>query len=261
MLDIHNKLITFLVSSTLLGVACDSEPAPGSEQDGGWTRLHAVEAPSHPAQTDVVVDETDMDPIDAAVQLRIGTLPDGSLGLIEGARGRSIAPGVWEVEAEDGLRQQIALGDEGQRWLIAQMTAELDGLHGDVDLDDALLGQIAAMEEGIAAAELDRLSAAPDGVPGLSCNVGLYAGPSGPVSGIPGAAALAQSSCTGGCTSITVRSQACCNGACTPLSISTNNAVCASPWTAGVIRQGSGVGWAQVYVAPVAVTNQGFACN
>lgn len=261
MLDIHNKLITFLVSSTLLGVACDAEPASGGEDDG-WTRLHAVEAPSHPDQADVAVDETDMGPIDAAVQLRIGEFPDGSLGVLDGARGLSIAPGVWEVEAEDGLRQQIVVGEAGQRWLIAQMKAELDSLHGETNLGDALRGQIAAMEEGVAAAGLDEFSAArPDGVPGLSCNVSLYAGPSGPVSGIPGAAALAQSSCAGGCTSITVRSQACCNGACTPLSISTNNAVCASPWTAGVIRQGSGVGWAQVYVAPVAVTNQGFACN
>jgi len=145
------------------------------------------------------------------------------------------------------------------------MTAELDALHGDggeTEVEHALRGQIAAMEAEIAEAGLDRLGVPqPEGTLGLSCNVGLYAGPSGPVSGIPGAAALAQSSCTGGCASITVRSQACCNGACTPLSISTNNAVCSTPWTAGVIRQGSGSGWAQVYVAPVAVTNQGFTCG
>ncbi|MBK8265178.1 MAG: hypothetical protein IPK80_28095 [Nannocystis sp.] len=93
-----------------------------------------------------------------------------------------------------------------------------------------------------------------------SCSIGFYAGPSGPAWGVAGATAFAQSSCSGGCAAITVRSQACCNGACTPLNIASNT-VCSSLWTSGVIRQGSGAGWAQVSTNQVVITSQGFSCS
>jgi hypothetical protein len=59
--------------------------------------------------------------------------------------------------------------------------------------------------------------------------------------------------------SFTVRSQACCGGWCTPVNYASNT-VCSLTWTAGSIRQGSGSGAAQVYVAPVTQTNTSFFC-
>lgn len=256
MYDIDTKLAALFVTCTLLGSACDHEIVP---------ELTDAAEPGLSGQASVLLNGARLDPIEEAVELRMGPLPDGSYGVLGGADGRLVAPGVWEVEAKDGFVQQVVVGQEGQLWLLEQMTAELDALRdrlgAETGQEDALREQIAAVEEAIATttSSLDELTTGPGGVQAPSCNISLYAGPSGPVSGIPGAAALAQSSCSGGCATITVRSQACCNGACTPLSIATNT-VCASPWTAGVIRQGSGPGWAQVYVAPVLVTNQGFSC-
>jgi|JI10StandDraft_1071094.scaffolds.fasta_scaffold04989_9 hypothetical protein len=269
MYDINKKLATFLISCTLLGGACDSDLAPEvAHNAAAVTQVElslgeAIREMDCASEANVAVDDLDISPIDEAVQLRMGELPDGTFGVTEGSGGRAIAPGVWEVETEDGLLQQVIIGAEGQQWLIGQMTAELDGLRGKVSEaghEGGLSEQIAAVEEAIATAKssLNDLTHS-GGVQAPSCNIGLYAGPSGPVSGVAGAAALAQSSCSGGCATITVRSQACCSGACTPLSIATNT-VCASTWTAGMIRVGNGPGWAQVSVAPVVVTNQGFSC-
>lgn len=253
MYPITSNITTILLGCALLSGACDLEPAPGAERDAASV-THAA---------DLTVNDLQMNPITAAVDVRIGQLADGSLGVLDDADGRPIAPGVWEVEADDGLVQQVIVGAAGHRWLLAEMLAELDSLSTEPDADagrvEALREQIAAAKQAIAAHSQDTLTQ-PGGVQALSCNVGLYAGPSGPVTGIPGAAAFAQSSCSGGCATITVRSQACCSGTCTPLNIATNT-VCSPLWTSGVIRQGSGPGWAQVYVAPVSVTNQGFLCS
>lgn len=282
MYNISKSITTFLVSCALLGGACDSELAQedtrssasvhranvslagGFVADGPLTRFDELGELDIAGEANVAVDDLRMSAIEEAVRVQVGQLPDGSFGVLDGARGQEIAPGVWEVETEEGLIQQVIMGAEGHQWLIEQMTAQLDDLYGQLHTEtghEAAIGeQIAAAEAAIVAAERSLTDLAqPGNVRGLSCSVGLYAGPSGPVFGVPGAAAFAQSSCSGGCATITVRSQACCNGACTPLSIATNT-VCAPLWTSGVIRQGSGPGWAQVYVAPVTVTNQGFSC-
>jgi hypothetical protein len=270
MYDIKTKFAaTFLISCALLSGACDSDLAPevvhnaAAVTQAEFSLGEAISEMELADEANVAVDELHISPIDGAVQLRMGELPDGTFGVTEGAGGRAIAPGVWEVETEEGVIQQVIMGVEGQEWLIEQLTAELDGLRGqrnEPGHEDALLEQIAAVEAAIASAKGSLYDLTQSGgVQAPSCNISLYTGPSGPVSGIPGAAAFAQSSCSGGCATITVRSQACCNGACTPISIATNT-VCAPLWTAGVIRSGSGSGWAQVFVAPVVVTNQGFSC-
>ena len=224
------------------------------------------EAPESDEETNVSVDELHMSPIEEAVQLRMGQLADGTFGVIEEAGGRAVAPGVWEIETDDGLHHQVIQGVEGHRWLVEQTTAERDVLRGKLDTGagdrDELLEQIASAEEVIANAQTAMKESTESFIlPAVTCNVGMYTGPSGPVTSPPiaGAAAFAQISCSGGCVTFTVRSQACCNGWCTPLSYATSM-VCSSLWTAGQIRQGSGAGWAQVNVAPVTQTNSGFYC-
>ena len=224
------------------------------------------QAPETDEETNVSVDDLHMSPIEDAVQLRMGQLPDGTFGVTEGAGGRAVAPGVWEIETDDGLHHQIIQGEEGHRWLIEQTTAELDELRGKLDAgagdQDELHAQIASAEETIASAQTALKESAQTFVlPAVTCNIGMYTGPSGPITNPPlaGAAAIAQISCNGGCITFTVRSQACCNGWCTPLNYATSQ-VCSGLWTAGSIRQGSGPGWAQVYVAPVTQTNASFSC-
>ena len=98
----------------------------------------------------------------------------------------------------------------------------------------------------------------------VSCNFGLYTGPSSPVTSPPvaGAAALAQAVCSGGCAAVTVTSQACCGGWCGPVA-QQSNTVCSLPWTAGSIVTGFGAGAAQVNVNPLNVTqtNTSFYCQ
>ena len=149
MCDINKKFATFLISCTLLGGACDSDLAPEVAHNAAAVTQaelslgEAVREMDGAGETNLAVDDLDITPIDEAVQLRMGELPDGTFGVTEGAGGRAIGPGVWEVETQDGLVQQVIMGAEGQQWLIGQMTAELDGLRGKVS------------------------------------NIGLYAGPSG----------------------------------------------------------------------------------
>lgn len=258
MKTVKNIVMLSLIAITgALSSACDSDQAAQAED----------QATPASAQVDVAVDSLHIDPIAGAVQA--GQLRNGVFNASAESRGRDIAPGVSELETEDGV-QQVIVGEAGHEWLLAQSTARLDELHAELaagtDDEDLLLGQIAAAEEELDAVNatlkhMKDLALPGDPTLGVSCNVGLYAGPSGPVYGAAGAAALAQTACYGGCTAITVRSQACCNGACTPLSYITNTNVCANPWTAGSIRLGIGAGQAQVYVAPVTVTNLGFTCG
>lgn len=269
MYKFSKNLAPLFVSCALFGGGCDAPLAPEVAHsspfaDDGEMRFDELDAPGLPGEESVVIDDLQMSLVEEAVNVRIGRLADGSFGVLGDAGGRAIAPGVWEVETEEGLVQQIIMGDEGQQWLIAEMTEQIEELWSRLDREtgheDAILEGIAAMEEAVAAAKSSVTDLAlPGGVLAPSCSVSLYAGPSGPVWGVPGATAFAQSSCSGGCATITVRSQACCNGACTPLSIAANT-VCSPLWTSGVIRQGSGSGWAQVSPGQVVVTNQGFAC-
>jgi hypothetical protein len=267
MYKFNNKLASIFVSYALLGGACDTELAPEIAHNSAVAedeRTRFDELGVLPGEESVILDALQLSPVEEAVTVRMGQLPDGSFGVLEGAGGRAVAPGVWEIETEEGLVQQLIMGDEGQRWLIAELTEQLEDLRGRVDSEagheDALLEQIAAVEEAIATAKSSVTDLAqPGSVLAPSCSHGLYAGPSGPVWGVPGATAFVQSSCSGGCATVTVRSQACCNGACTPLSIASNT-VCSSLSTTGVIRQGSGSGWAQASMNPVVVTNQGFTC-
>jgi len=266
MYNIDKKFASILISCVLLGGSgCDPELAPEGVAAEAAIH-HEIEDLARAGEASLRVDELDVEPMAEAVTVRVGRLSDGSFGVLEGAKGRAIAPGVWEVEAEDGLVQQVVVGDEGHGWLIGQMTAQLDELRSkletEVGHEDALLEQILAVEQAIAGMESAPTDLAQSGGATLapSCSIGLYAGPSGPVWGVVGATAFAQSSCSGGCAKITVSSQACCNGACTPYSIATNT-VCAPLWTSGMIRQGAGAGAAQVSVTPVTVTNQGFSCS
>lgn len=247
------SLITF---AGALASGCDAEPTPQADE--------ASLASS--TRSSVAVDSLDMAPIVNAVQA--GQIRDGVFTATGTDHGREIAPGVSELETGDGV-QQIVVGEAGHQWLLEQSTARLEQLHAELaesDDPDALLSQIAATEEEVAATHavlkhMRDLVQPSDGVHGPSCNVGFYAGPSSPVYGSPGAAALAQSVCYGGCAGITVRSQACCNGACTPLSHITNYSVCSAPWTAGSIRLGGGYGQAQVNVGAMTATNLGFTCS
>jgi hypothetical protein len=97
-----------------------------------------------------------------------------------------------------------------------------------------------------------------------SCNVSLYTGASSAVTSPPilGAAALAQVSCTGGCSTFTITSQACCAGVCTPVATQ-SRLVCQAAWTAGSIRQGAYTsGSAVVSASPPGVSqSSAFTCQ
>jgi hypothetical protein len=191
---------------------------------------------------------------------------EAAFSLKEGADWKTVAPGVFELPAGDGKSQHIAVGEAGHRWLVEQAGAELDGLYAQRNADDGkpeLEQQIASAEEKLSTAHEALTQAIGGPAPqAVSCNISLYAGPSSPVFGTAGAAAVAQIVCGGGCVTFTVSSQTCCSGACTPFSAITKT-VCATPQLMGTLQSGFGIGSALVSVNPsgASLSNSGFFCQ
>lgn len=230
-------------------------------------------APDADEGTAIVVDELGAAPIDSAVQLQMGQRPDGSVGILGDSIGRPVAPGVWDVETEDGIVHRIFSGEDGHRWLIEQTEAQLNDLYDRLNAgtgdEDELTAQITAAEDTIAmATETVKNTAGPGFLPpAVTCNIALYTGPitgSGlpnPPFPPPGGAALAQIVCSGGCAAFTVQSQVCCSAGCTAVNTATNAAVCATPWTAGTILFGTGAGAAAVVVVGIVGKSSTFTCQ
>ncbi|WP_437323222.1 hypothetical protein [Sorangium sp. So ce381] len=193
---------------------------------------------------------------------------ESGFSLVKGAGWKSVAQGVWELPSEDGNAERIVVGEEGHRWLLERADAELDELYAERELGEArddLLQRIAAAEEQRAAIERSiHASATMSAAAAVSCNIARYTGASSLVTSPPifGAAALAQIVCSGGCATFTVTSQACCSSGCSSAPAATRT-VCATPWTAGTIRAGSGIGFASVNVTPpnITQTSSSFVCN
>lgn len=99
-------MLSLLAVTGALTSACDTDKAAQAEDH--------VEAN---AQVNVVIDSLHIDPIAGAVQA--GQLQAGVFSANTESRGRDIAPGVSELETEDGV-QQIIVGEAGHRWLLAQ---------------------------------------------------------------------------------------------------------------------------------------------
>ncbi|WP_437313521.1 hypothetical protein [Sorangium sp. So ce385] len=249
MVSILSASLAFLGASTGCAV---SSSAPASEND---------------SETFVVNEEGQAALPGAALSIerRAGA---SSFSLAQGAGWRSVAPGVWEVPSEAGSAERIVVGEDGHRWLLEKTEAELKELVAALDGEEARPGlaeQIAAAEERREAAERSMFEAAGvSSAMALSCDIYRYTGASSLVTSPPtfGAAALAQIVCTGGCATFTVTSTACCSTGCSSAPAATRT-VCSTPWTAGTIRQGSGIGSASVNVTPPNITqsSSSFVCN
>lgn len=215
----------------------------------------------------IVVDDMDQAwNLEGAVQMRVERAEGGELSLLDAPGWRKLAPGVWESPDQEGLR--MVVGEEGHRWLAESVNADLDALLAQAAVlgtsDKLLEEQIVAKQRELDAASAGLASALTPTANALSCNFSLYTGPSSPVTSPPtaGAAALAKVTCSGGCLSFTITSQACCANTCTP-SVAQTNLVCGTPWTAGVLRYGSGIGYASVNLNPpnISQTNSSFYCQ
>jgi hypothetical protein len=193
---------------------------------------------------------------------------ESAVSLVEGSDWHVVAPGVWEIPSADGTTQRVAAGEDGHRWLVEQADAELEGLYAQRDAGEVkpeLDQKIATAETMRKSAEQSMNSAVAGPSPqAVSCNISLYTGPSSPVTSPPiaGAAALGQIVCGGGCMTFTVTSQACCNGYCSGLS-AFSRTVCGTPWTAGTIVSGYGLGYASVNMNPPNITqsSSSFYCQ
>jgi hypothetical protein len=255
MMTHSKKLSAFcLFFTTALGAAtmagCASS-ADGNAEDG---------------ESSLKVDSTSMPLLTSGTSLKLERAAGAADFVVVEAKGwQQVEPGIWEHEAA-GVKQQLAVDVEGHRTLIARGQQELNALYAQRDAGDStVLPKIAQQEEN-----LDRLGvtsqalAAPAATAAVSCNFGMYTGPSSAVTSPPlfGAAALGQIVCSGGCVPFTVKAQACCAGSCTPLD-TFSNTVCATPWTAGTLRAGAGAGAAGVNVTPpnFTQTNSTFICN
>jgi len=160
-----------------------------------------------------------------------------TLTLAPSATWKQIAPGVFENGAEEG-GSRILMGAEGHQWALDRANEDLSKLRAQPDAEKEsvtqLEAQIAELKNTV-----QNLAAPPVPTPSaLSCNLSFYTGPSSPISGSYGAAALAQVSCSGGCQTFTISAQACTNFGCSPV-YSSSRFVCSTPWTYGVTMSGS----------------------
>ncbi|UQA62786.1 hypothetical protein [Polyangium aurulentum] len=212
----------------------------------------------------IVVDEMDsaLD-VQGSVGMRIEREEGGALSLVGMPGWRAVAPGVWE--SPDAGDTRMVVGEEGHRWLAEKLRGELDTLEARAAAstsDELLEEQIVAKQQELDAAQVAMSSAIAPTTNAVSCNLTLYTGPSSPFTGTAGAAALAEVSCSGGCMYVTITAQACCAGICTP-KVAQSNSVCATPWTAGMIRSGYGYGAASVSLSPfnISQTSSSFSCQ
>lgn len=215
----------------------------------------------------LTVDTSSMPLIASGTSLKLERAAGATDFTVVDAKGwKQVDSGIWEHE-ESGIKQQLAVDAQGNRTLIARAQKELEALYAKRDAGDrSVQGRIAQQEESLGNLGMtsQALAAQPVSAVAVSCNFGLYTGPSSAVTSPPllGAAALGQIVCSGGCAAFTVKTQACCSGSCTPLN-TFSNTVCATPWTAGTLRAGSGFGMATANVTPPNFTQVGssFICN
>ncbi len=213
------------------------------------------------------LDTTSMLALAGGSSLKLERAPGAADFAVVNAEGwQQIEPGIWEHE-EAGIKQQLAVDEQGNRSLLARTEKDLEVLYGKRDADDRTISPMIAQQEEILGGLLatsKSLAAQPGTSATISCNFGMYTGPSSAVTSpaVAGAAALGQIVCSGGCATFTVTTQACCSGLCTPASAFTRS-VCATPWTAGSIRAGAGFGAAAVNINPPNITqsSSSFVCN
>jgi hypothetical protein len=220
----------FVIACSAVTTGCTASTDPEATTDSAEEALINESGPmSVPAQGEVRIE-------------RAGE----AFSLVPGAALKETAPGVWESEGDDGA-SRIVVGVEGHQWAIEQAEKDLADLvdrsaqRADSDPDSVLMDAIQQSEahlknlkdaaQGIAAAQ----GTTPQAV---SCNIGFYTGPSSPVVGTYGAAALTQVACSGGCQVFTISAQACTNFGCSPVA-SSSSWVCSSPWTFGVSKGGT----------------------
>lgn len=219
------------------------------------------------SETILVDDESHaaLEGVEMRIERRAG---EPAFSLMEGSDWKTVAPGVWELPSKDGNAQRVAAGEAGHRFLVAQADAELDALYARRDAEamtPEIAEKIANAEEMRATAQESMKRAAGDTQTlAASCNFSLYTGASSPVTSPPvaGAAALAQVVCSGGCVTFTVTSQACCGGFCSGSTAFTRT-VCGTPWTAGTVVSGAGLGFATVNLNPPNITqsSSNFFCQ
>lgn len=177
------------------------------------------------------------------------------------------APGIWQ---QSGSAMRIIVGEQGHRSAIAQAKAEI-----------AALQQRAADHRGGDAAQtgelqrkIDQLATfkaswsdnpdLPDDPPGnpppTSCTTSILTGPSSPVSGFSGAAAIATVTCYQGCQTYTFQTQFQTDVGISALRGNTQTVCAGSPWTYGWVYPGSsGVGCAVGYQLTPPATSPSFA--
>ncbi|MDI3287810.1 hypothetical protein [Polyangium sp. 15x6] len=187
--------------------------------------------------TEALIDESGARSIPGQNEMQLERTGD-SLALVPNAAWKELAPGVWENGEQEGAGRIIA-GAEGHKWAIEQAEKELSELQAQAEEDPAANDAIERLQAQLANLQetAKNIAAAPASLT-VSCNIGFYTGPSSPVSGSYGAAALAQVSCTGGCEMFTISAQACTNFGCSPV-YSSSRFVCSTPWTYGVTQSGT----------------------
>lgn len=169
------------------------------------------------------------------------------------------APGVWR---QRGTGQQLVMGARGHESAVALLRAELDQLRADGAEDGVIQGKQARLADMRAAADKARDLNQTE----ASCEIGLYNGPSSPITGYVGGAALAELRCFNGSVMFTVNSQVCISTygssySCTPTHSQT--VIVGSTWrTVGTVSSGSGLCSSWVSVSPSGFNaSNAYPCN
>jgi hypothetical protein len=150
----------------------------------------------------------------------------------------SFVGGNW-TQAEPGIfqsgEQRLVVGLEGHRAAIAQGEKNLQALQQS-GASESMLQQSESSLNLLKNAAANLKDSDPSTQ--ATCNIGFILGPSSPFTGIVGAIAATQISCSIGVQTFTVQTQACTNFGCSAVFTGTNT-VGTVPWTFGVVRTGT----------------------
>jgi len=240
-----------LITSSALVVGCMDASEPESTSD---------------STEQLVINQSGGALVPVQGEVRFAQTSEGNI-LSFGSTWTQTAPGIWENSAQAGSGSLI-VGAEGHRTAIAQVEKDLSALHhqaalqagGELAIANAIQQKEAHLNTLKSAAEA--MAVKGGGTTQATCSAGPVIGPSSPFTGVSGAIAAWQISCTGGCVGISVSAQATSNlGSFQNIVSST---VCAVPMLLGVAVSGTpGFGcFGTATLSPFGVTASGsFTCG
>ncbi len=229
---VSNRLICLaMITSSALGAGCMDNPDPA--------QLANTDLPA-------IVDGDQITALPGQAELRYTRTADGDSIAVTSPGWTESSPGLWQgPESNSGAT--MIIGAAGHRAAIAEGERRLAQLEhqaaqgadtrAEIEQQSAYLGALKLAEQQIAKQDIARTAEA-NALPAI-CRFDFYIGPSSPIVGSPGGAALATAVCSQNCQVMTSTSRVCTNiVGCTEVQTQ-STLVCGFPVRFGTVAPGT----------------------